>query len=653
MYNNMKYLNRDISFLSFNQRVSDETKKNIPLGDKAMFHGITMSNLNEFLMVRYPDACHYEQPQHITELTEAIHAHYGLLSDRFIKFNKKYKLIRSIDSLKKDELQWVEEYFKDRLYPALQTISFDRTKTLNLHAGFYVLVTYESDGDDQSGYIEIPKTLSRFIQVKDQPYVVPIEDIIRKYIKKLFIHTHNCAVTPFSIARSAEVYINLDHYTDPFTMIQQTLKEREKSWITYMEVGNQNPKAVKVLRKVLPLASNTLILQSKFVHLMDLKSIPKSIYRVEDQCRKWEPVVTISPTVSMFDYIKQKDRLLFHPYESYDGSMVRFLEEAAADPNVVSIKIALYRVSDHSRIIDALLKAADTGKLVTVLIELKARFDEHHNIEISNILREGGVRIVFTKPDIKTHAKVCLITRKEKNGLRIYAHVGTGNYSETNSKLYTDYSYFSANQELGKDLTRFFTLLTSNQGTFKSNHLIYAPYNMREELEHQIEKQVKLAKNGKKSRIIAKCNSLTDEKIADRLIDAAKNGVSITLIIRGACVIQPQKNIKIYSIVGQFLEHSRLYIFGYGRKASYYIGSSDLMYRSFNRRFELLLNVKEPELKQRLSNHVQMYLKDNTNRRAILPNYQYENVKVKKGEKSFSVQNALKREARDLKNDNA
>ena len=645
----MKHLSQNISWLSFNRRVSDETLKPIPMGDQVMFHGITHSNLDEFLKVRYPSACMHPKEENLEELEQAIRNHVSELHRRFWKFNKKTKLIRSISSLDKTSRKWADQYFKENIFPVLSTITFDPKKTLNLHAGFYVLVIYESNGDNQIGYIEIPRKMDRFIPVPNKNYMISIEDLIRHNIKKLFLKSHGCRVTPFSIARSAEVMINLNEYADPFTMIQQTLKERDKAWITYMEIDSRydkDEKALKVLKKALPLSDHTLIFREKFIHMMDLKQVPKEVYRLEDLPRKYEPIVTVPQDKPFFQYIKQEDRLLFHPYESYQASMVKFLEDAAIDPNVLSIKITLYRVSDNSRIIDALLKAANKGKLVTVLVELKARFDEQHNIEISNILREGGVRLVFTKPDMKTHAKVCLVTRKEKKGIRVYSHVGTGNYSESNSKQYTDYSYFSCNQELGKDLTQFFNLLTSEQGTFKSRRIIYAPYNMREELESQIDKQIKLAKKGKKARIIAKCNSLTDPKMADRLIDAANAGVKVVLIIRGSCIINPQKNIQIYSIVGMYLEHSRVYWFGYGRHSAVYIGSADLMTRNLSGRQEILLKVENREIKARLMGHLKWYTEDTVNRRIILPNYQYKNAKTKKH--GVNVQELCRKEAKHV-----
>ena len=642
----LKLLNRDISFLSFNLRVSDESLKNITLSEKVLFQGITYSNLDEFLAVRYPAAVEYSTEDELEELRNKIIGHYQTLGDRFSDFNDKYKFIRSFFKLDKDERKYADQYFMQNVYPGLQAISFNPDKQLNLHNGFYVLVIYELNGDQKVGYIEIPKMIDRFIAIPNKHYVIRVEELIQNRIKSIFLNGEHYTVAPFTVNRSAEVYIQSDQYADPYQLIQKTLREREKAWITCCEIGSKKKQVIKLLKRVLPNLGNTILLPTEFVHLQDLKKFP-NIFTEDEQPKKFTPVNTF-PYSNLFDYIKKQDRLCFHPYESYDGSMVRLLEEASEDPDVVSIKISLYRVSDNSKIIRSLVKAADKGKLVTVLVELKARFDEHHNMEISNILREGGVRIVYTKPDIKTHAKVCLITRKEKKGLRIYSHVGTGNYSESNSKQYTDYSYFSADQELGRDLTQFFNLLCSEQGTFKSKRIVYAPYNMRDEINSLIDEQIKLAKKGKKARIIAKCNSLSDDKIAEKLASAADAGVKVILIIRSACILEPRKSLKIYSIVGKFLEHSRLYLFGTGNNPDVLIGSSDLMTRNLSGRNELLLRVEDNDIKKRLMKHMNMYLKDNTNRRKIQKGYHYRDIHPDKKEKPYTCQMEFIKEAKKL-----
>lgn len=643
-----EYLDRDISWLAFNERVSDETKKKIPLAEKVMFHGIVFSNLNEFMQVRYPAKVEDTSTNNLDELIKELSHHYQRMCNRFDKFNQNYKLIHTVNSLNKDLTKWCEDYFISNVFPCLQPITVNKNSKPYFHSGMYLIVKLDSNHSEEIGYVEISDKLNRFIKVNNKNFVITLEDLIQSNIGQLFRNRKINTWCIITIHRSAEVYIQPNYYMTPYDMIKQTLAEREKSWITYIEISHNNKDILKIIQNIIPVVSNTIIFETKMTSIMDLKDFP-NIFDSKDQFRKFNPIKTF-PTGSIFDYIKQRDRLAFHPYESYETSFVRFIQESAEDKDVVSIKISLYRVSSHSKIIDALLKAADQGKIVTALIELKARFDEHHNIEISNILREGGVRIVYTKPDIKTHAKVCLVTRNEKKGLRIYSHIGTGNYSESNSKLYTDYSYFTANQKIGTELSKFFNLLTSDQEPFKSKEIVYAPYNMRDVIMDNIDEQIKLAKNHHNGRIFFKCNALTDDKIANKIIDAAKNGVKVILFIRSACVIEPQDNIKIFSVVGRFLEHSRLYVFGYGKNSKMYIGSADLMFRNLSRRNELMILVEQKDIRERLLKHLQMYMKDNVNKRKIEKQYKYKTIIPDKNEKPYNVQDEFIKEAKDISN---
>jgi len=646
----MNFVSRDVSFLSFNLRVSDECdKKRNTLGEKVMFHGITHSNLDEFLQVRYPAAIDEGlNTDDLTDLIGSIGRHYRTLMDRFKKFNKENKIVKKVSDLDKDDTKWANQYFERNVFPALLPVTVDKVRQANISDGLYLLVITVDDDDKTSiGYIEVPSGLDRFIQVPKRRYVIAIEDLIRSNIKSIIRGRKIKQVVPFSILRSAETFIQSDRYTDPYELIKETLHERSKSWITCVETESQNKAAMNGLEKLISMDQNTIIFVTDIIRLADLKKIPFGIYREDELPRMFVPYDTF-PSENIFGYIRKSDRLCFHPYESYDSSVVRFLEAAAVDPDVTSIRICLYRVANRSRIIDAMLKAADNGKLVTALIELKARFDERHNMQLATILKEGGVRIIYTKPTIKTHAKVCLITRKEKKGLRIYSHIGTGNYSETNSRLYTDYSYFTADAETGKDLTRFFNLLTSDQDDFKSQKIVYAPYNLKSTIVDEINGQIKRAKNKKSAKIILKCNALTDPGVAERLEEAAKAGVKVTLIIRSACIIQRQKNIQIYSIVGRFLEHSRLYIFGPEKDCSVYIGSSDMMTRNLSRRNELLLKVTKGELKKRLLNHIQIYLRDNVDKREIGQKCTYTDPVRKKDTKAICAQDTFIKEAKEM-----
>ena len=646
----MKLLNRELSWLQFNLRVSDEAKrKDATLGDRVLFHGITGSNLDEFLQVRYPIALNTYSMEDCEKIQKAIEAHYLEIHKRFEKFNKDHQIIRSIKDLKNEKQKWFEKKFKQDIFPTLQPITIDKSRQYNLRPGTYLLVFTKTKDDDRTmlNYIELPKMISRFIQVPDKLYCIDVLDLIQDQLKYIFKDRKIVDSFPFTILRSAEVYQQSDTDVDPLEMIRKTLHDREQSWITCMEVGVTARENLKMLKSILHLSVNTLVLVSETIKLSDLKKIPQSSYEEKERITSWKIYNTV-PKISMFDYIKKEDRLINHPYESYETTMVRFLQEAADDPNVVSIKISLYRVSDNSKIIQALLRAADHGKIVTVLIELKARFDERHNIEISRALQEGGVRIVYTKPNIKTHAKVCLVTRQEKKGLRIYYQVGTGNYSESNSKQYQDYSYFGADQDVGYDLTRFFNLLTSDQEPFKSQKIIYAPYNMRESISELIDQEVRKAKKGKAARILVKCNAFADDKLAEKFINAAKAGVKIVMIIRGACILPKMKNIKIYSIVGHYLEHSRVYVFGIGKSAQVMLGSADLMHRNLSLRNELLINITNPDIRERLMKHLAWYQQDNTHRREILDKYEYRIIEPDKKEKEFDVQQMMQKEAKQL-----
>ncbi len=646
-----KYMSRDISWIRFNREVLEEAEKPLPLADRVLFYGITGDNMREFCMVRYPAQVDLDTPEELAQFRDALFKHYTGYVRSWRKFNKKYNLVRRAKDLGATNERELEKTFRNRIFPVLQPIGVSKARNLNLRPGTYILVTTEDRNTERErlNFIEIPAHLPRYLAIPGKTYCVDTIDTILYNLKYVFKDRKIVDATPFTILRSANVYSLADEDVDPFTQIKNTLREREKSWITLVEIGSSDKKCIKKLKGLLPMTQNTMVFTSDSpldVGLYALKQYPRDLFTGKDQGRKIKPYRTF-PSTSLFDYIRKEDRLAFHPFESYEHSMVQFMQEAADDPAVISIKISLYRVSDNSKIIEALLKAADRGKSVTVLIELKARFDEHHNMEISSILREGGVRLVYTDPTIKTHAKVCIVTRMEKRGIRTYCQVGTGNYSESNAKQYTDYSYFTADPELGYDLTRFFNVLCSDQGNFKSRKIIYAPYNMRDEISDNIDREIKRAKDGKSAEIIIKCNSFTDDKMADKIVAAATAGVKVTMIIRGACIIGMQKNIKVYSIVGQFLEHSRLYVFGTGNRAKYYLGSADLMHRNLSLRNELLIMVENPEIRERLMRHIKWYLEDNTNRRIIRSKYSYESIKPGK-DHPFTAQERFLKEAKKL-----
>ena len=620
-------LNRDYSWLKFNERVLEETTRtSYPLQECVIYHGIVHSNLDEFLQTRYPATIDMYDEDGLKAFIKTIQEHYNLLERGWEECNNLHELMLSSLDMGTDNRNWVKNYFRKNIYPTLQPVTLSNAKVLDPRTTITIFVVTSDDKDrTYLNYVEIPHMLPRFIITPDGKHVVPIEVFVTSNLEYLFKGVKIDSYCTFRILRSAEVYVQSDSYRDQYEMIELTLKEREKSWITMLEVAG-NDKQIEMLKALIPVTDNTIILKVSSlstVGLAALKKVPSSIFSTKAQARTYEPSNPFPNDKKIMDYIKEADRLVFHPFESYRDTFVRFIEEAADNEDVISIKITLYRVADKSRIIDALIRAAENGKQVTVLVELKARFDEGHNIKISRILREAGVRLVYGSPDLKTHAKLCLVTAIQGNKTVIYSHIGTGNYNESNAKQYTDYSYFTADKQTGYDLTRFFNLLTSTQEKFKSKKIFYAPYNLRDEIIEQIENQIKLAKANKPARIIFKCNSLTDDKVSKALTDAANAGVEVTLIIRGACVIPYQENINVYSIVGRFLEHSRIYLFGKGKNESIYIGSNDIMYRNLNRRNELMLKVEPKELKDRIKSHLKLYMTDTENRRTRIGDYDY------------------------------
>ena len=643
----MKLLNRDISWLSFNRRVLDEAEKPIPLQERYMFYGITGSNLDEFLITRYPANLEFEAPEQCKMLKDEIIRHYEDLASSYAGFVAEQKLLIRPSEIHSDLNKKLKNYFRKNIYPTLQPITFDHTETINPRSRIVIFVETADRENLYYNYLEIPDKLPRWIPVDNTVNVyVPIEWLIQDNLEFVFKGMEIKRTFVFRLLRSAEVSMHSDKYTNPYEYIEATLRERMRSWITVVELACEPENAItymKILRAILNITNDTILLRSNYIKIGDMKKM-KGINLPSEELTREYAAVSPFPEEHLFEYIKEKDRLVFHPYESYADTFVRFIEAAASDDNVVSIKISLYRVADHSRIIEALIKAAGSAKQVTVLVELKARFDENHNLKISKILKEAGVDLVYSPLDLKTHAKVCIITRKEEEGLCIYTHIGTGNYNESNAKQYTDYSFFTSNPDIGYDATRFFNLLTSEQEEFKSRKILYAPKNLRSGIAELIDDQISKAKKGNHADILFKCNSLTDDKIAEMLIKAAKEGVRVTLIVRGACVLEPRKNIEIFSLVSHFLEHSRVYIFGsIADNPEVYIGSNDIMIRNLDKRNELMVEISDKSLKNRIIRHMDMYLRDTYGRRRILPNYMYENAV---GKEDYDCQIKFFKEAR-------
>ena len=433
----MKLLSRDISWLSFNNRVLDEADKDIPMQERYLFYGITGSNLDEFMMTRYPANLSFIQTdEERSEFKKAIARHYGTVDSRFQEFCKERDLLIKCSDIHDDTIRKnMKTYFRKNVYPTLQPVTFEPSMKISPRSGLVIFVETSTKDDVYYNYVEIPEGLQRWLPLPNVERYIPIEDLILDNLEYLFKGMTINRAFPFRVLRSAEVYFKGD-YQNPYKYIEQTLKERMKSWITTIELSCEDSdlnRYTKILKNILKTSSDTMILHGRHIKICDMKKMKITALGPEEQPRKFTPASPF-PETDVFGYIRDHDRLVFHPYESYADTFVRFIEEAADDKNVISIKISLYRVAEESRIIEALIHAAETGKKVTALVELKARFDESHNMKISKVLQEAGVNLVYGQIDLKTHAKVCLVTRTEKKGVRIYTHIGTGNYNESNAK---------------------------------------------------------------------------------------------------------------------------------------------------------------------------------------------------------------------------
>lgn len=641
----VELMNRDLNWITFNSRVLDEAcKKERTILERLNFFGIASSNMSEFMMVRYPSYMNeFMKKRERGRMISSVSDFKRKLDEKFMRFNKTHKVLLTMKEVPKKKQEELREYFIQNVYPVIQPIQIGKNFSFRIKQtpSLYIFVKGESEGKMVSFIIEVPKCLDRIIYVDNESFIM-LEHLILNNVRKIIDNVDIKRIAYFTVTRSIEPRSMgmQDSSSSTYDYIKRCISERRTSPITSVDIKViKNDKVVDDIRRLIELngEENTIYTSIGGLISMDvLKTLRSSFHGGSGKDRV---IINKFPDTDVFAYIKQQDRLVMHPYESYDASVVKFIEESSKDEKVKSIKILLYRTSTNSKIINALVEAAHAGKHVVVVVELKARFDESHNIEISKILEEAGCTVVYTDLSIKTHAKVCIVTRVEKGQIRTYSHIGTGNYNEQTAKLYVDYSYFSRNPEIGYDLTRFFNLVIGKQKLFKSDNILYAPFNMKDGIIEIIKESIRRKEKNKKDNvfIILKCNSLTDVDIAERIISAEKAGVKITIIVRGASILYSYGNLKIISIIGDYLEHSRVYCYGVnGRVKKMYIGSSDLMYRNLNKRNELLIRVKDSDIIKTLYKHLKLYMRDNVNSRIIKKGYNYEEVRQKKGEKKVS-----------------
>ena len=650
--NKSDLISRDLSWLNFNLRVLDQVKnKERNILERLRFLSIVASNFDEFFEVRVGSLYNYidsnKKRIDYSGLRENPFREHLLkkCKDFFEDFNNYYSkkliskiqnqniFIGNIDLLDDQGIKKVKKYFKKTIYPMLTPMVFDNLHSfpilMNKVLIFGVVTRSKSDEKKKKiSFIQIPQNIPRFFEYKvnDKICFIPIEKIIEKYIKKFFKGISVESISLFRIIRNGDYTLEESEDIDMNFLeeLKQKLKDRKFSRVVRVEISkNFDKNVLNKLKEILKVDEYNLM-ETPDHSLIDLTCLNQIVEYdgFSDILPEFPDPI---PPVDMFNVegknifqiLSEKDIFLHHPYNSF-SPIIKFLNEAAEDPDVLSIKITLYRTAKNSRVIDALLKAAENGKHVSVLFEVKARFDEENNLKNGYKLERAGCYVIYGIGALKTHTKLLLVVRKEGKKVINYAHMGTGNYNETTSKLYTDIGLMTSDQKYTKDALEFFNVITGHSIPEDYENLITAPIYMRDKILDFIEKEIINSKLDKEAKICIKINSLQDKKIIKKLYEASNAGVKICLIVRGICCLRPNRkklseNIEVISIVGDYLEHSRIYYFHNLGDPLIYSGSADVMIRSYKRRIESLFRINDNQIKKQAITILNYNLKDNCN----------------------------------------
>ena len=679
------FTNRELSWLEFNQRILGEARdRKNPLFERMKFLSITASNLDEFFMVRIAslkdmvnagyqkkDIAGMTAQEQLRALNEKMQAfcekQYTTYNRALLpKLSEEGLEIISFSELSEKEMDFLEEYFHKNIYPVLTPMAIDssrpfpliQNKTLNIAA---LIKSRNKDKKEKKEYdiatVQVPSVLPRVILLpqKDGPKrkcrVILLENVIEHYLDVLFLNHEIICSASYRIMRNADLSIDEDDAEDLLKEIEKSLKMRQWGEVIKFEYEERMDKRlVKYLKKQFKVHSCDMY---AFNGPLDLTFLMKC-YGIEGfEDLKEAPYIPqknkkLRADKNIFNQIRKGDVLLHHPYESFDP-IVAFIKQAAEDENVLAIKQTLYRVSGHSPIIAALAQAAENGKQVTVLVELKARFDEENNINWARKLEKAGCHVIYGLVGLKTHCKIALVVRRESDGIRRYVHLGTGNYNDSTAKLYTDTGMFTCRNAVGEDATAVFNMLSGYSEPANWNQLIVAPIWMKKRFLEMIARETQNAKEGKPARIIAKCNSLCDRKIILALYEASCAGVQIDLIVRGICCLVAGKpgvseNIRVRSIVGTFLEHARIFYFYNDGNEEVYMGSADWMPRNLDRRVEIVFPVEAPDLKEKAKHILDVQLRDTLKAHCLLEDGTYRKVD-RRGKEAVEAQKTFCEEA--------
>ena len=662
-HKDIPYNNREISWMDFNYRVLEEAiDKNNPIMERVKFLSISSSNLDEFFMVRVAgimekieikstdkDASGLKPKQLLSSLTKKIHDFY---EKQYLCFHKmiipdlKKEGIEILKwkELSKEQVKFTEDFFNKIIFPVLTPLAIDQSRPFPFLANKTLNIAVELDSEkDESnfGIVQVPAILPRFIKLpsKSSKSYILLEDIIIRQLPKLFEIYEIKSSCTFRITRDADLEIDEDA-EDLLMEMEKSIKKRKHGVLVRLEIGNTESETIKNFIIDILDASKKEIYMSKGP--LDFTFLSKFYDEINDKKLKYKDVQSLNPPVGFLNYddifksISEKDKIVYHPFESFD-CVIKFVQKAAEDKDVLAIKQTLYRVSGNSPIIAALIKAAENGKQVTVLVELKARFDEEKNIVWAKKLEKAGCHVIYGVPGLKTHCKVLLVVRREKDVIKRYIHLSTGNYNDTTAKYYTDIGYFTCKESFGTDISSLFNFITGYSLHPNYKEIVVAPKNMRDFFIEMIKREISNAKKKLKNGIIIKVNSLVDYKIIEMLYRASSEGVKIKLIVRGVCCLIPgikgiSENIEVRSIVGRFLEHSRIFYFENGGSPKLYMSSADLMPRNLDKRIELAFPIEDTDLKNKYIEILNIILKDNFNSRIQNSDtiYLKENIKGKK-----------------------
>ncbi|MCL2760175.1 MAG: polyphosphate kinase 1 [Desulfuromonadales bacterium] len=634
----MPFINRELSWLSFNERVlAEAARPEILQLDRLKFLAITASNLDEFFMVRvaYLNDCKKNGPPDDSGLTsneqlEKVLERTSLfqlgqitcLSEILKNLHGKGISFLKIEDLTELQLNYIRKYFEAEILPVITPLAIDPSRPFPFLANLSLNIGVRmQDEDKKSVYavIQVPSILPRFILLPSESgrHFLPLEELITHYLHDICDLYRIIAYGCFRITRSAD--FDADEDTDNLLEeMKRTIKKRKRGRPIRLELSVDFDEKMKIFLR------DMLRIPKKFIFelpgLLDLAALMKMTTLDGYDNLRLAPIVPalgedFEGSEDIFALIRERDRMLHHPYESFDH-VVAFIKAAAADPDVLAIKQTLYRVSGHSKIVAALEQAAEAGKQVTVLVELKARFDEENNIQWATRLERAGCNVIYGLTGLKTHCKVSLVVRREEDGIRRYLHLSTGNYNDTTARLYTDIGMFTCRPAFGADASALFNHLTGFSMPPQYNKLVVAPEHMKKFFLDRIEQEIQNARSGLPCGISFKNNSLLDSHIIHKLYEASEAGVNVQLLIRGICSLMPgvegiSENIRVRSIVGRFLEHSRIFVFENAGDPQVFLGSADLMPRNLDRRVEVVFPVEDPMLKNRLYKVLKLMWHDN------------------------------------------